>query len=50
MPTTLLSPFPFRKFSIWINKKERPEASLFRDPLGIQNPKYREIILKWFAL
>ena len=20
------------------------------DPFGIQNPKYREIILKWFAL
>ena len=28
---------------------QRLEIS-FCDPFGIQNPKYREIILKWFAL
>ncbi len=24
--------------------------TILGDPFGIQNPKYREIILKWFAL
>ena len=35
-------------------KKSKEEVSydflFFGDPFGIQNPKYREIILKWFAL
>ncbi len=38
------------------NKKIRKQLTIsflrivLGDPLGIQNPKYREIILKWFAL
>jgi len=40
------------RFEVRIKKKKSLTISdfFFGDPFGIQNPKYREIILKWFAL